>query len=71
MGEDPEAAQARVFLAELDFYADRLVRRRSQWGDDQPSQAIEAELAQVRQQIHKLHERFPDLPPGAITTLDC
>ncbi|MFE3280590.1 hypothetical protein [Nocardia sp. NPDC059239] len=61
MSEDPESAQARMFLAELDYHAERLVRRRSQWRDDKPNQAIEAELAQVHQQIHNLHQRFPGL----------
>lgn len=61
MSEDPETAQARVFLAELEHYADRLVRRRRQWRIDQPDQGIEAELAQVRQQIENLYRRFPGL----------
>ncbi|MFE3060797.1 hypothetical protein [Nocardia sp. NPDC059239] len=62
MSEDPESAQALMFLAELDYHAERLVRRRSQWRDDKPNQAIEVELAQVHQQIHNLHQRFPGLP---------
>ncbi|MEU6584172.1 hypothetical protein [Nocardia sp. NPDC046763] len=61
MSEDPETAQARMFLAELEYYAERLVRRRSQWRDDKPNQAIEVELAQVHQQIRNLHQRFPGL----------
>ncbi|MFJ9367620.1 hypothetical protein ACIRRA_24810 [Nocardia sp. NPDC101769] len=61
MSEDPETAQARMFLAELEYYAERLVRRRGQWRDDNPNQAIEVELAQVHQQIENLRRRFPGL----------
>ncbi|MFJ9371256.1 hypothetical protein ACIRRA_43585 [Nocardia sp. NPDC101769] len=61
MTEDPEAAQARVFLGDLEQFEERLVRRRGQWRDNAPDQAIEAELAQVRQQIQRLHQRFPGL----------
>lgn len=61
MSEDPENAQARIFFTELESFAERLIRRRNQWRDDKPSQAIEAELAQVRRQIQNLLERFPDL----------
>ncbi|WP_433567179.1 hypothetical protein ACQP1O_19510 [Nocardia sp. CA-151230] len=61
MSEDLEAAQARMLLAELEYCAERLVRRRSQWRDDKPNQAVEVELAQVHQQIHNLNQRFPGL----------
>ncbi|MFE3758674.1 hypothetical protein ACFXO9_30595 [Nocardia tengchongensis] len=61
MNEDPETAQALMFLTELEYHAERLVRRRNQWPDDKPNQAIEAELAQVHQQIHNIHQRFPGL----------
>ncbi|RMI28928.1 hypothetical protein EBN03_27690 [Nocardia stercoris] len=57
MSEDPETAQALMFLAELGHHAERLVLRRSQWRDDKPNQAVEAELAQV----HNLRLRFPGL----------
>ncbi|MBF6278432.1 MULTISPECIES: hypothetical protein [Nocardia] len=61
MSEDPQTAQARMFLADLEQYAQRLVRRRGQWGAEQPHQGVEAELAQVRRQIANLHQRFPGL----------
>ncbi|MEV6099846.1 hypothetical protein [Nocardia sp. NPDC051981] len=61
MSEDPETAQARMFLTELEYHAERLIRRRSQWQDDKPNQAVEAELAQVNQQIRNLRQRFPGL----------
>ncbi|WP_354844108.1 hypothetical protein [Nocardia sp. NPDC004860] len=61
MSEDPELAQARMFLAELEYHAECLVRRRSQWRDDKPNQAVEVELVQVHRQIGNLRQRFTDL----------
>ena len=61
MSEDPETAQARMFLAELENYAESLGRRRGQWRDDKPDQATEAELAQIHRQIRNLYQRFPGL----------
>ncbi|MFE4456610.1 hypothetical protein ACFROC_04555 [Nocardia tengchongensis] len=58
---DPEEAQARVFLAELERHIGSLMRRRSQWPSGEPNQAIEAELAQIRQQIRNIQRRFPIL----------
>ncbi|MFE3229537.1 hypothetical protein [Nocardia sp. NPDC059228] len=61
MSENPELAQARMFLAELEYHAECLVRRCSQWRDDKPNQAVEVELAQVHRQIRNLRRRFPGL----------
>ncbi|MFE2958014.1 hypothetical protein [Nocardia tengchongensis] len=60
---DPEDAQARVFLAELEHHMGSLMRRRGQWHSGEPNQAIEAELDQIRRQIRTIHRRFPLLNP--------
>ncbi|MFB8004179.1 hypothetical protein [Nocardia sp. NPDC056000] len=62
-GEDSEEAQARIFLAELEGHAHALIRRRGQWRDGEPNQAIEAELDQIRQQVRTIRRRFPHIPP--------
>ncbi|MGW4533032.1 hypothetical protein ACWEOI_18980 [Nocardia sp. NPDC004340] len=60
---DPEEAQARVFLAELEHHMGSLMRRRGQWRSGEPNQAIEAELEQIRRQIRTIHRWFPLLNP--------
>lgn len=60
MSEDPEAAQARVFLEELDVHARRLARRRATAGPGL-HQSITAELAYIQQQIDNILRRFPQL----------
>ncbi|MFD3458886.1 hypothetical protein ACFWVM_04180 [Nocardia fluminea] len=58
MDEDPDIAQARVFLDELDHHARKLSRAIG----TAPTNITElrAELGTIRTTIAKLHARFPE-----------
>ncbi|MEU8898735.1 hypothetical protein [Nocardia sp. NPDC048505] len=60
MTENADAAQARVFLTELEIHTRKLVRRRAAAGPRE-QQAVNAELDHVRRQIAGLRHRFPEL----------
>ncbi|WP_024802681.1 hypothetical protein [Nocardia sp. BMG51109] len=64
MDDDPELAQARVFLAELEHHARMLSVRRGS-APPEARQPIDNELADVRRHIDRLYGRFADLRPAS------
>ncbi|APA95622.1 hypothetical protein NS506_01551 [Nocardia seriolae] len=73
-GEDPELAQARIFLDELERHVVKLTRRLQTAPTPEARQSINAELSAVRRYVERIHRRFPGIavahpfrgtPPGA------
>ncbi|MFJ9371332.1 hypothetical protein ACIRRA_43980 [Nocardia sp. NPDC101769] len=62
MSEDPETAQARIFLTELEKHAQIVARRRAAAAAGS-NDALNAELSHIRRQIDKIWRRFPQLRP--------
>ncbi|MTE15523.1 hypothetical protein [Nocardia aurantiaca] len=60
-GEDPEAAQARIFLEELERHVVKLTRRLQTAPTPEARQAINAELSTVRRYLDRIHRRFPGI----------
>ncbi len=72
--EDPESAQARVFLGELEKQIAALLRRMQTAPSPEARQSLNAELTQLRRYVERIHRRFPDIaivhhfrpgPPGS------
>lgn len=59
--EDPDAAQARLFLGELDKHATTLARRLQSAPTAETRQSIKAELSVVRRCMDRIHRRFPTI----------
>lgn len=59
--EDPELAQARVFLAELEKHAVTLVRRLQSAPAPDVRKSLDAELSVVRRCVDRIHRRFPGI----------
>ncbi|WP_330184898.1 hypothetical protein OHB26_15705 [Nocardia sp. NBC_01503] len=59
--EDPELAQARVFLAELEKHAATLVRRLQSGATLDVRRSLDAELAAVHRYADRIHRRFPGI----------
>lgn len=59
--EDPESAQARVFLAELEKHAITLVRRLQSAPALDVRKSLEGELSVVRRCVDRIHRRFPGI----------
>ncbi|MEV6070301.1 hypothetical protein AB0L82_27465 [Nocardia sp. NPDC052001] len=57
--EDPELAQARVFLAELEKHAAALARRLQSSATLDVHRSLDAELSSVRRYVDRIHRRFP------------
>ncbi|GAB3204327.1 hypothetical protein GCM10027262_05070 [Nocardia tengchongensis] len=64
MSEDPELAQARAFVRELTQHAQTLLRHREALLNEGSTSRHDAELADVRHEIARLHKRFPALRVG-------
>ncbi|MGV9408915.1 hypothetical protein ACWDOP_03285 [Nocardia sp. NPDC003693] len=63
--EDPDQAQARIFLADLERHARVLLQRRAQLHTAAVDPALDTELRQIQRQIRNIRHRFPSLaPPG-------
>ncbi len=72
--EDPESAQARVFLGELEKQIATLIRRMQTAPSPEARQSLNAELSQLRRYVERIHRRFPGIaivgqfrpdPPGS------
>ncbi|MEV6767520.1 hypothetical protein AB0N05_02700 [Nocardia sp. NPDC051030] len=72
--EDPELAQARIFLDELEAHAAKLTRRLQTALTPEARQSIAGELSTLRKYVDRIHRRFPGIavahpfrgnPPGA------
>ncbi|MET9485975.1 hypothetical protein [Nocardia sp. NPDC006630] len=59
--DDPELAQARVFLSELEKHAVTLARRLQTAGTLDMRQSINADLAVVRRCVDRIQRRFPGI----------
>ncbi|MTE17275.1 hypothetical protein [Nocardia aurantiaca] len=59
MPEDPELAQARVLTRELQSHADMLTRELQYISRPEAQTRAQADLAAVRRQLDRLHDRFP------------
>lgn len=62
--DDPELAQARIFLDELEKHVVKLTRRLQTAPTPEARQTIGAELAAVRRYVDRLHHRFPGIAPA-------
>ncbi|AYF72985.1 hypothetical protein D7D52_02870 [Nocardia yunnanensis] len=60
-GEDPESAQARIFLDELEKHVVKLTRRLQTAPTAEARQSISAELSAVRRYVDRIHRRFPGI----------
>ncbi|MFE5283713.1 hypothetical protein ACFRAQ_01910 [Nocardia sp. NPDC056611] len=61
VGEDPELAQARIFLDELERHVVKLTRRLHTAPTAEARQTISAELSTVRKYVDRIHRRFPGI----------
>ncbi|GAB0101438.1 hypothetical protein JMUB6875_04020 [Nocardia sp. JMUB6875] len=59
--EDPELAQARIFLNELERHVVKLTRRLQSAPTAEARQTINAELSTVRRYVDRIHRRFPGI----------
>ncbi|WP_067533568.1 hypothetical protein [Nocardia crassostreae] len=62
--EDPELAQARIFLGELERHIATLTRRMQTAPTVDARRALNAELSAVRRYVERLHRCFPGITPA-------
>ncbi|UFS93770.1 hypothetical protein [Nocardia huaxiensis] len=66
LSEDPELAQARVFLRELERHMAGLTRRLQTALTSEARQSIDTELTTVRRYVDRIHRRFPGITARAV-----
>ncbi|MBL1075393.1 hypothetical protein JK358_13410 [Nocardia sp. 2] len=64
LAEDPELAQARVFLSELERHIAGLTRRLHTALTSEARQSIDSELSTLRRYVDRIQRRFPGITPA-------